>query len=138
MWARMMGNKRSRYSLLGWPRGRLLALLLVGALLLCHGVFGVLHRCSDPSMPMHQDHEHLSFMEKGTSTHEHTPCHAAGAEYFAVLFAAFLGLVLGLLLTGTRLWASLAAPLTAGRRFAPLVFHPPRGPTLPVLQVFRL
>ncbi len=71
-------------------------------------------------------------------THDHPVCHAV-ADYFAVLFTAFLGLVLGLLLKGARSWVSVSAPLTAGRRFAPAVLHPARGPTsLPVLQVFRL
>ncbi len=73
------------------------------------------------------------------AAHEHTSCHLAGADYFAVLLTTFLGLILGLLLKGLRSWASAVdVPLTAGRRFTPVVLHPPRGPTLPVLQVFRL
>jgi hypothetical protein len=60
------------------------------------------------------------------------------AHYFAVFLLAFLGLVLGLLLKGARIWSRITAPLVFNRRLRPLVFRPPRGPTLPVLQVFRL
>ena len=136
----MTGSRHSRSSLLRRSSGRLLVLLLVGTLLLCHGVLGAVHLCSAPTVPVHQDHEHPSSVgqEEGMAAHGHLVCHAA-AGYFAVLFTAFLGLVLGLLLKGARSWVSVSAPLIFGRRFAPVVLHPARGPTtLPVLQVFRL
>lgn len=134
--ARIIGGKRGRSSLLGKPRGRLLALLLVGAILVCHGVFGALHLCSSPQTHLHQEHVHPA-VEEGMGAHdEDSSCHALGADYFAVLLTAFL--VLGLLLEGARSWISVVAPSTVGRRFTPVVLHPPRGPTLPVLQVFRL
>ena len=126
-------------SLLRGSKGRQLALLLVGTLLLCHGVFGILHLCSTSTAPMHQTHEHPSFTDKTVVGHEHPVCHLTGAEYFAVLFMAFLGLVLGLLLKGARLWGTFAALRPSKPYLPPLVSHPPRGPTnLPVLQVFRL
>jgi hypothetical protein len=138
MCGQMMVSKRSRSSLLMRSKGKLLALLLVGTLLMCHGVFGALHLCSAPLVPAHQDHEHPPPAEKEMVAHEHSLCHLAGADYFAVLFTAFLGLILGLLLKGAGPRVSVIAPLTAGRRFTPVVLHPPRGPTLPLLQVFRL
>jgi hypothetical protein len=86
---------------------------------------------------VNQAHEHhLSFTEMGAVDHEHPGCHLMGAtDYFAVLLTT-LGLVLGLLLKGTRLWGGVVASRTFERNFRPLVFHPPRGPTL--LQVLRL
>ncbi len=69
---------------------------------------------------------------------EHPPCHVLGADYFAVLLTVFLGVVLGLLLESAKSRVSIVAPCIVGRRFTPLVLYPPRGPTLPVLQVFRL
>ena len=68
-------------------------------------------------------------------------CHLMdAAHYFAVFLVAILGLVLGLLLRGARLWGSVTTPLAFYfyRRLRPSISHPPRGPTLPVLQVFRL
>lgn len=66
-------------------------------------------------------------------------CHLMDvAHYFAVFLAVLLGLVLWLLLKGARLWGRVTAPFVFGLRLRPPVFHPPRGPTLPVLQVFRL
>jgi hypothetical protein len=130
----MIGGKRSRSGLLG---NRLLALLLVGTFLLCHGVLGALHLCSSPQTHLHQEHGHPA-VEEGMGAHdEDSSCHASGADYFAVLLTAFL--VLGLLLEGVRSWIiRVVAPSTVGRCFTPVVLHPPRGPTLPVLQVFRL
>ena len=127
-------------SLLRGPKDKqLVALLLVGTLLLCHGVFGVLHLCSTtPTAPTHQTHEHPSVTDETAAGHEHPACHLTGGEYFVVLFTAFLGLVLGLL-KGTRLWGRVASFRPSKPYLPPLVSHPPRGPTnLPVLQVFRL
>ena len=137
----MTGSRRQHrlLSLLRGSKGRQLALLLVGTLLLCHGAFGVLHLCSTPTAPTHQTHEHPSFSDETVVGHEHPVCHLTGAEYFVVLFTTFLGLVLGLLLKGARLWCR-ATSLNLFKPYLPLlVSHPPRGPTKPpVLQVFRL
>ena len=135
----MTGSRRQHrlLSLLRGSKGRQLALLLVGTMLLCHGVLGVLHLCSTPTAPTHQTHEHPSLADETVAGHEHPVCHLTGAEYFVVLLTAFLGLVLGLL-KGARLWGRVA--FRPSRLYLqPLVSHPPRGPTsLPVLQVFRL
>ena len=126
-------------SLLRGSKGRQLALLLVGTLLLCHGVLGVLHLCSTTTAPTHQTHEHPSIADETVVGHDHPVCHLTGAEYFAVLFTAFLGLVLGLLLKGAWLWGRVTSLKLSKPYLPPLVSYPPRGPTkLPVLQVFRL
>ncbi len=138
----MIDGKRSTFGLPGWSTGRLLALVLVGTILVCHGVFGALHLCSSHEGHIHQEHGHPHGhppVEKGMAAHDEPPsCHVSGADYYAVLLTAFLGLVLGLLLKGTRSWIGIVAPLVVGRRFMPVVLYPPRGSTLLVLQVFRL
>ena len=138
----MTGSRRQHrlLSLLRGPIGRqLLALLLVGTLLLCHGLFGALHLCSASHASASHGHEHHSPTETGAGDQEHAVCHLMDvAHYFAVFLAALLGLMLWLLLKGARVWGRVVAPLVFDRRLRPPVFHPPRGPTLPVLQVFRL
>jgi hypothetical protein len=136
-----MSRGRSRGGWAREARARGLALLLVGALLLCHGVLGVLHLCPTPPADVaaqHAGHEHSS-SGTGAISHEHQACHLLHvAAYYAVLLAAFLWLVGLLLLKEARLWSTRDAPAASFRRFGPVVLHPPRGPTLPVLQVFRL
>ena len=121
-------------------RNVLLALLLAGTLLLCHGVFGAIHLCYSSQASASHAHEHHSPTDAGAGVQEeHAVCHLMdAAHYFAVFLAAILGLVLGLLLKGARLWGRVSAPFVFGLRLRPPVFHPPRGPTLLVLQVFRL
>src|SRR5215210_3501971 len=140
-----MGNiYRNRSDLLVSGKVRLAILCLIGALLLCHGVFGALHLCSTTehaaSTDSHLAQDHHASSEAGANTDEHTMCHLLhAAAYYAVFLAAFLWLVFGLLLLkGARLWSTITAPAASFRRFGPVVLHPPRGPTLPVLQVFRL
>ena len=121
-------------------REKILPLLLVGALFLCHGVFGPLHLvCASPECVDGAAHPAGHHFAAGTmgQTHDHPVTHATSADYFAVV-AGLLGLLVGLLSTGT--WAetqlgSLRAP-TALRASA--VFRPIRAPTSRVLQVFRL
>jgi hypothetical protein len=109
------------------------------ALLLCHGVFGALHLCPSSQASASHVHEYHSPADTGAGIHEHAVCHLMdAAHYFAVFLVAVLGLVLGLLLRGARLWGRVSAPLAFYRRLKPYISHPPRGPTLPVLQVFRL
>ena len=123
---------------------RLAILCLIGALLLCHGVFGALHLCSTTehaaSADSHLTQDHHASSEAGANTNEHSVCHLLhAAAYYAVFLAAFLWLVFGLLLLkGARLWSTSTAPAASFRRFGPVVLHLLRGPTLPVLQVFRL
>src|SRR5918992_2817355 len=117
-------------------RNVLLALLLAGTLLLCHGVFGAMHLCSSSQASASHVHEHHSPADAGAGVQEeHAVCHLMDvAHYFAVFLAALLGLVLWLLLKGARLWGRVTVPLVFYRRLRLPVFHPPRGLTLPVLQ----
>jgi len=130
----------SSSTLLRGSRGRVLALLLVGTLLLCHGAFGVLHLCPTPTAHTHQTDEHTSFADETVIGHEQQVCHLTGAEYFAVLFTALTGLVLGMLLKGARSWSHITSFRLSERCLPSFFFHPPQGGPLklPILQVFRL
>jgi hypothetical protein len=140
-----MSRRYSGFSLAQRAQLRILALLLVGALLLCHGVFGALHLCTTPpagSSAQHAVHDHSS-PGGATSSHDHQVCHLMHAgNYYAVLLTALLGLALGLLLLlkGVRLWSRITLPPAAFQRFRPALLHPP--PVLTVspllLQVMRL
>src|SRR5918998_4322103 len=90
---------------IGLNRSRrgLVALLLVGTLLLCHGVFGAMHLCSYSHASASHVHEHHSPpadagdpADAGAGVQEeHAVCHLMDvAHYFAVFLAAILGLVL--------------------------------------------
>ena len=70
-------------------------------------------------------------------THEHLAGHATGTDYFAVV-AGLLGLLVGLLSTGTWLKARLGSRRAPTPLRASAVFRPVRAPTSRVLQVFRL
>jgi hypothetical protein len=116
----------------------ILPLILVGAMFLCHGVFGPLHLlCASPECVEGAAHPagHHSVAE--TMGHENPVGHATSADYFAVV-AGLLGLLVGLLRMGT---STKARPGSA-RAISPLrehrVFRPARAPTSSVLQVFSL
>jgi hypothetical protein len=124
-------------------RERFLPLLLVGALLLCHGVFGALHLVCDPlelcAGGAEHTEEHQPAAEAAGGTHEHPTGHATGTAYFAVvIIVGLLGLLLRLLSKGDRLRTGLGRRWPPMLRRASVVFRPPRAPTSPVLQVFRL
>src|SRR5215210_7206667 len=121
-------------------REKILPLLLVGALFLCHGVFGPLHLvCNSPECVDGARHPSGHHSAAGTMghAHEHPAGHATSTDYFAVV-AGLLGLLVGLLSTGTgtkRRLESCRAPTSL--REHP-VFRPARALTSRVLQVFRL
>ena len=120
--------------------GRLSVSLVVVALLFCHGAFGYAHQASPLDVPA----------EKGA--HSAHAVHAAGGQqpgedqgadgphlgdtYFATLLLLLFGTSL-LLGVGVSAGAKLPAPtlLFDGHRVGGL--PPPRGPTLPLLQVFQ-
>ena len=125
-----------------------MALLLAAALLLCHGVYGAYHQAHQTATyaphqhaPSHASHEG----HHGAATGAHTAGHAEGQEgdcsgcvaYSAVLLVFFLGALIALW-RGARLRTSTAAPPPFPLGLVPAVLHAARGPTLPVLQVFRL
>src|SRR5215213_9951687 len=125
-------------------REKILPLLLVGALFLCHGVFGPLHLvCSSPECVDGAGHPSGHHSAAGTMGHAHEPPaghpagHATGTDYFAVV-AGLLGLLVGLLSTGTWTKARLGSRRAASSLWAPAVYRPARAPTTRVLQVFRL
>jgi hypothetical protein len=121
-------------------REKILPLLLVGALFLCHGVFGPLHLvCASPECVDGAGHPagHHSAAATMGHTHDHPVSHATSADYFAVV-AGLLGLLMGLLSTGTWLKTRLGSRRAPTPLRASAIFRPVRAPTSRVLQVFRL
>ena len=121
-------------------REKILPLLLVGALFLCHGVFGPLHLvCASPECVDGAGHPagHHSAAGTMSQTHEHPVSHATSADYFAVV-AGLLGLLVGLLGKGTWQEARLGSRRVPTALRASAVFRPAGASTSRVLQVFRL
>jgi hypothetical protein len=118
---------------------RQLSVLLVGTLLLCHGVFGALHLvCHPPECPGDAEHaaEHQIAAGAMGDTHEHPAGHGTNTGYFAVLIG-LLGLLLGVLPKGAPLRIGLDARRPLILRPVPAVLRPPPTPIPPILQVFR-
>jgi hypothetical protein len=121
-------------------RGRPLALLLVGTLLLCHGVFGALHLvCYSPQCAGDAEHpaEHQAAAGAMGDAPERPPDHGTSTGYFAVL-VGLLGLLLGLLPKGAPLRIGLDEHWSVVLRSVPAVFRAPPTPTPLTIQVFRL
>jgi hypothetical protein len=117
-----------------------LSVLLAGALLLCHGVFGAVHLvCHLPQCADHSEHtaEHQAAAGGPGDAHGHPATLGSSTAYFAVLLG-LLGLFLGLLSKRTPLRVRLGMPWTKALRRAPYAFHPPPTSMRPQLQVFRL
>ena len=120
-----------------------LSVLLIGALLFCHGVFGSLHLLCYPPQCI-GGAEHAAEHHAGTvgDSHGHSADHGIGhgisAGYFAVLVSSLLGLLLGLLPKGAPLRMGPGArwPVVLSR--VPAVMRLPPTPTPLILQVFRL
>ena|SRR5215207_1942115 len=122
------------------PGIRPLSVLLIGTLLLCHGVLGALHLiCASPECAGDAEHpaEHHAAAGAGDA-HEHPAGHATSTEYFAVLALGFLGLLLGLLPKSRPLRIGLDARWPVALRQVPAVLRAPPPPTPLTLQVFRL
>jgi hypothetical protein len=121
---------------------RHLSVLLIGTLLLCHGLFGALHLVCDPLEWCFGGTQHSAEHQTSTGagdTHEHHTGHGGSTAYFAVVALGLLVLILRLLPecdAGLRIW--LGTRWTAVLRWVPAVLRPPPTPTPPVLQVFRL
>ena len=124
----------------------LLTLVLVVALLLCHGALGAHHQAHQTSTGAleqasgHASHEHDGGAHgvgvRGHSEGYESDCSSCVA-YFGVLLVVSLGALLWLL-SAARSWTNIAGSLLSPLRFVSLVPQPPRGPVLPILQVFRL
>ena len=119
-------------------RERLLPLLLVGTLLLCHGVFGALHLvCYPPQCAGHTEHAAGHHAGVIGGANEHSADHGTSTGYFAVL-VGLLGLLLGLLSKGAQSRINLTAYWPVVLRRVTAVVRPPPTPSLLTLQVFRL
>lgn len=117
--------------------GESLAFLLAVALLLCHGVFGALHLLPDRAGPADHGERPPLLLGEGASQGQPADDGPVDEEYFAVLFVVLLGLGLVVRLSiGPRNRASISRPYKPLPRS--LFLPPPRGPTAPLLQVFRL
>jgi hypothetical protein len=121
---------------------RQLSVLLVGTLLLCHGVFGALHLVCDPlewcAGGAEHAAEHQAVGGAMGDEHEHPAGHGTSTEYFAVLVVGLLSLLLGLLPEGAPLRISLDVRWPVILRRLPAVLSTPPAPAPPTLQVFRL
>jgi hypothetical protein len=120
---------------------RQLSVLLIGTLLLCHGVFGILHLvCYSPACVGDAEHQaqHQAATGAVGDAHEHPADHGTSTGYFAVLVLGLLGLLLGLLPKGAPLRIALGTHGPAVLRRVPAVLRPPPPPTPLTLQVFRL
>jgi hypothetical protein len=96
--------------------GRQLSVLLIGTLLLCHGVFGALHLvCYPPQCADDAEHpaEHQAGAMGGAHEHsaDHGTTHGTSAGYFAVLVSSLVWLLLGLISKGTPVRINLAVRL---------------------------
>jgi hypothetical protein len=122
------------------PGTRPLSLVLIGTLLLCHGVFGSLHLiCTSPECAGDAEHPAKHHAAAGAGdAHGHPAGHARSTEYFAVLVVGFLGLLLGLLPKRTPLRIGPDARWPVILRRVPAVLRPPPTPTALTLRVFRL
>jgi hypothetical protein len=122
---------------------RHLSVLLIGALIFCHGVFGSLHLlCYLPQCIGGAEHAAKHQAGEVHDSHGHSAdhgiSHGISAGYFAVLVSSLLGLLLGLLPKGAPLRIGLGTRWPVVLRRVPAVMRPPPTPTPLILQVFRL
>jgi len=102
----------------------------------CHGLFGAAHQTFAPATGAHGHHAQAAAHGEG-----HAAGHlAGGAEYAAVLVSILIGTALGLVLRAIQSPDAMTVLHPADRRLriAAVWLHPPRGPTLSALQIFRL
>jgi hypothetical protein len=121
-------------------------MLLLVAVLLCHGAYGAFHQVHQahqlsgtalPTVQLHQSHAH----PHGLGDRGHT-CGASEGDlcdmaYAATLVLLSMGAILWLL-SAAMMRVGAAAPLLPAWGFGSLGLHPVRGPTFLLLQVFRL
>jgi hypothetical protein len=93
-----------------------LSVLLIGTILLCHGVFGALHLVCDPlewciGSAQHSA-QHQTSAGEGEA-HEHPTGHGGSTAYFAVVALGLVILILRLLpkcAAGLRIWLGRCSP----------------------------
>jgi hypothetical protein len=119
------------------------ALTLALALLFCHGFFGSLHELHGPAATGAT----TEAAEGHHASHEHSgpgdaAAHLGHADYYAVLLLVatlLLGVLAWLLPYAVRPRRAWDGSTSRGRLLPSGAWHhPPRGPTAPLLQVFRL
>lgn len=113
---------------------RLLPLLLVGALLLCHGAFGSLHQfhvAPETGLMVVEHAQSQQGHEAPDSDPQGTP------DYVAAFFALLFWLVYGFLRSETHIRLAREVANATQRATLAKVSKLPRGPTPPLLQVFR-
>ncbi len=117
---------------------RLSVLLVVVALIFCHGAFGYAHQLppADALVEPATYAEHMGGGHQPGHDQSTDGMHSGGA-YFATLLVLFFGTTL-LLGGGVPASTRLPAPVAEHRGRWVKILLPPRGPTLPSLQVFRL
>ncbi len=115
--------------------GGLRSVVLVFALLFCHGAFGFAHQLTPPDAAMASagHSEHVAAGHGGQESGEHS----VGGGYFATLLALVLGAFV-LLVERVPSSVRLRRPRLSQWRVPSVVLHAPRGPTVPLLGVFRL
>ncbi len=131
-----------------WSGRVLLALLLAGALLMCHGLYGVSHQVYATLHAEHYSHAHTAHTDThgATTVGEQPPVkHQGGDEeghlghvaYAAALLVVSLGVVLWLLGAG-RTWTRSGQSSLLKWAVPPRFLSPPPRPSPALLQVFRL
>ena len=116
--------------------------MVVVALLLCHGVYGAAHQVHQaPGATDHHGAGHATHGDEPGTLGGHPGPYDEGCfgcvAYAASLLVVSIGAVLWLLRGGPS-WDGDNAAMPLPVRAPGSVLHPARGPTLPVLQVFRL
>lgn len=108
---------------------------MVFALLFCHGAFGFAHQLTPPdaAMASARHSEHAAAGHGG----QERGAHSVGGGYFATLLALVLGAFV-LLVERVPSSVRFRRSKFPQWRVPSVVFHPPRGPTVPLLGVFRL
>ena len=143
----MRRAKVIRSVLYGWSGRVLLALLLAGALLLCHGLYGASHQVFATLHAEYSSHAHTPHTDThGVRVGEQPPMehqngdgerHLGHVAYAAALLVISLGAVLWLL-SGGRTWTR-GVLFSLPMRVVPQGYLlPSRRPSPTLLQVFRL
>jgi len=132
----------------GFGSRAILALLLVGALLVCHGLLGTSHVLAHGGPPVSEQpagrssasHQGAGHAAAGQAAGDDVPAaaHAGATEYFAVLLVLAGAALLGVLLVLVRSPLGDGAPRTLPLRWWLEPQPLSRGHSPPFLQVFRL
>ena len=136
-----------RSVLYGWSSRVLLALLLAGALLMCHGLYGASHQVFATLHAEHSSHAHTPHADThGVRVGEQPPVehqngdgerHLGHVAYAAALLVISLGAVLWML-SGGRTWTRGVSSTFSKRVVLLVVLRSPPRPSPALLQVFRL